>query len=131
MLSLCSPHPDEAINVQIQSTQSDDTILAELGKRLAQKRLGRPWSQAELAEAAGVSKRTVERVEAGASIQLANWLRVLRALELLEDLEAWLPESGPSPMQRLRQKHSKSVRRKRVSSTRKVSEEPWSWEEKS
>lgn len=119
-----------ALNVQIQSTQPDATILAEIGKRLAQKRLTQPWSQAELAEAAGVSKRTVERVEAGASIQLANWIRVLRALELLEDLEAWLPESGPSPMQRLNQKHKSSVGRKRVSSARQTKEKPWSWEEK-
>lgn len=116
--------------MQIHAKQPDAIILVELGKRLAQKRLARPWSQAELAEAAGVSKRTVERVEAGASIQLANWLCVLRALELLADLEAWLPESGPSPMDRLRKKRSGSPQRKRVSASRNTAEKPWDWEDK-
>ncbi|MDA0666718.1 MAG: helix-turn-helix domain-containing protein [Planctomycetota bacterium] len=116
--------------MQLHPNQSDAIILAEMGKRLAQKRLAKPWSQAELAAAAGVSKRTIERVEAGASIQLANWLCVLRALELIEDLEAWLPESGPSPMDRLRQKRSKSPQRKRVSALRNAAEKPWDWEDK-
>ena len=115
--------------MQLRTDQPDDIVLAEMGKRLAQKRLARPWSQAELAQAAGVSKRTVERVEAGASIQLVNWLRLLRALELLEDLQAWLPESGPSPMERLRQKGREVSLRKRVSATRKSGEEPWDWED--
>lgn len=114
----------------LHADQPDAALLAEIGMRLAQKRLARSWSQAELAEAAGVSKRTVERVEAGASIQLANWLRVLRALELLADLEAWLPESGPSPMQRLRQKRSSAPQRKRVSASRNKTEKPWDWEDK-
>ena len=53
------------------------------------------WVQ--LAEQAGISKRTLERLDAGAAAtQLSLFLRVLRQLDLLEQLELLLPEPQPS-----------------------------------
>ena len=67
---------------------TDDALLQELGRRIAQQRLDRNLSQAQLAEQAGISKRTLERLEAGASAtQLSLFLRVLRQLDLLERLD--------------------------------------------
>ena len=71
---------------------TDQATLAELGVRAARARLERGWTQAQLAEAAGVSKATVERLENGSSTQLHNLLRCLRALDRLENLEGLLPE---------------------------------------
>lgn len=84
--------------MQLTEGQSDDLILEELGKRIAYKRLERGLTQAELAREAGLSKRTLERVEAGASTQLANFVRILRSLGLLGGLELLLPESPASPI---------------------------------
>ena len=52
--------------------QSDGAVLNLLGERLGRHRLDHNLTQADLAAAAGVSKRTVERLEAGGSTQLSN-----------------------------------------------------------
>ena len=64
---------------------TDEAVLSELGSRLAQVRLERNLTQAQLAEQAGVSKRTVERLESGSvATQLSGFIRVCRVLELLD-----------------------------------------------
>lgn len=68
------------------SLPTDDVVLARLGERLARVRLGRDVTQQQLAAAAGVGKTVVERIESGKSITLANYVRVLRALDLLDEL---------------------------------------------
>jgi transcriptional regulator with XRE-family HTH domain len=106
--------------------ETDDRVLAELGARIARQRLDAGLTQAGLAERAGVSKRTVERIEAGASTQSVNLVRVLRALDLLDALDSAIPEPGPSPLELLRQKGKPRVRasgRRR----KRVSGEPWTW----
>ncbi|WP_340645936.1 helix-turn-helix domain-containing protein [Phenylobacterium sp.] len=77
---------------------SDDAVTEEIGCRVAAVRLQRQMTQAQLAAAAGVSKRTVERLEGGAPTQLGNLIRCLRALDKLEDLERFLPETPTSPI---------------------------------
>lgn len=59
-------------------------------------------TQAALAFEAGVSKRTLERIEAGESVQFVSLVRVLRALRLVENLETLAPAGGPTPMELLR-----------------------------
>ena len=79
-----------------QRLMTDEALLKELGGRIAQQRLDRNLSQAQLAEQAGISKRTLERLEAGAAAtQLSLFLRVLRQLDLLERLDLLLPEPQP------------------------------------
>lgn len=74
---------------------TDQMILSELGRRLAQARLGKQFTQKYLAERAGVSKRTVERLESGeVAPQLTAFVRICRALELVERFERLVPESG-------------------------------------
>lgn len=78
-----------------------------------------------LAEQAGVSKRTVERIEAGATTQISTLIRILRVLELLDRLETLVPEAGPRPMDLVRLKGNT---RKRASGKRNsTDEEPWHW----
>ncbi|MDH5675249.1 MAG: helix-turn-helix domain-containing protein [Myxococcales bacterium] len=111
------------------SLQSDESALAEVGQRLARRRIELGMTQAELAEHAGVGKRTLERLEHGDSTQLTNYVRILRSLELLE---AWIevhPQPGPSPMALLReQKREKKRVRK---SARGEQDEPWTWGDES
>lgn len=112
--------------MNISNLLSDETILAEIGERIARHRLDKQMTQAQLAEQAGVSKRTVERVEAGASAQLATIVRIFRVLGLLPGLERMIPEPSPSPMDLLKRK---GKQRQRASSPRDndEAEEPWSW----
>ncbi len=107
-------------------TMTDDAVLEELGRRLARRRLDLQLTQAKLAEQAGVSKRTVERMEAGAAAQTLSLIRILRVLDLLQGLDQLIPETGPRPMDLLK---LKGKERKRASSRRAAdpSGEVWSW----
>jgi transcriptional regulator with XRE-family HTH domain len=107
-------------------TLGDDAVLEELGRRLVRRRLALQITQAALAEQAGVSKRTVERIEAGAAAQTLSLIRILRVLDLLQGLDQLIPETGPRPMDLLK---LKGKERKRASSSRTgdQSGEAWSW----
>jgi len=110
---------------------SDEGILRELGGRLTGARLERNLTQAALAEAAGVSKRTVERLESGeVATQLSGFVRVCRALGLLERFDTLLPEAMPSPMEQLK---SQGRQRRRASRKRAGTEtsKKWTWGEPS
>jgi transcriptional regulator with XRE-family HTH domain len=97
----------------IQRLMSDEALLQELGQRIARLRLERNLSQAQLAEQAGISKRTLERLEAGASAtQLSLFLRVLRQLDLLEQLELLLPELSPLALLQQQATRKRACRRR-------------------
>jgi putative transcriptional regulator len=107
---------------------SDDLVLRELGNRLARYRLNRNLAQDALAKEAGISQRTVLRIEHGHSTQASNLIRVLRALGLLENLEALIPEPAISPLQQV--KMQGRLRRRASSKSNKPKQKaPWSWGE--
>jgi transcriptional regulator with XRE-family HTH domain len=111
--------------MKIEGLLTDESILTELGSRLVQRRLELRLTQGMLAEQAGVSKRTVERIEAGGTAQMSTMVRLLRVLELLDRLETLVPETGPRPMELLK---FKGKTRKRVRAKRKpVEGKPWRW----
>ena len=74
-------------------------MLSELGERAQQHRVGMNLTQAELANSAGVSQRTIERLEGGNSVQLDTLMRILRALQLSANLDQLIPESSVRPIQ--------------------------------
>jgi transcriptional regulator with XRE-family HTH domain len=104
---------------------ADEAAQVEIGVRLAAARVGLRMTQAQLAEAAGVSKRTVERLEDGASTQLTNLLRCLRALGMLEALERLLPETPISPVELLKLRGRVRVRVRSPKSSMPMS--AWKW----
>ena len=105
--------------------------LERLGERVVQHRLNRNLTQVELARAAGLSRRTLARLENGEPTQLENFLRTLIALGLEDGLDRLVPDVPPSPIQQL----ERSGRaRQRASGSRKSSPatgEPWSWGDES
>jgi len=115
--------------VKITLDLTDESILKEVGGRLAGVRLGRNLTQAALAEEAGVSKRTVERLESGeVATQLSGFLRVCRVLGLLERFGSLIPEAVASPMEQLKmqgRKRQRAAGRKVASGERKK----WTWSE--
>jgi transcriptional regulator with XRE-family HTH domain len=104
---------------------SDDALLKELGDRLQRNRLNRNMTQAALAKEAGISERTIIRIEQGHSTQLSSLIRLLRSLGLLENMDALVPKPAISPIQQMKVQ-SKSRQRASSSKTEKASE-PWSW----
>lgn len=109
---------------------SDEALLKELGRRIARHRLDGNLTQDALAREAGVSQRTLIRIEQGHSTQAANLLRLLRALHLIENLEALIPEPAASPIQQLKMG---GKRRRRASSpaASPPAGKPWAWGDQS
>ena len=67
---------------------SSDEIIAELGLRLKAVRLSQSLTQADLAEQAGVSTGTVKSLERTGQSSVASLVRVVRALGLIDQLQA-------------------------------------------
>jgi len=89
--------------MQFSDIQGDAAILQELGARIERVRLQRNLTQAALAARAGVSKRTIERLESGeTATRLAGFLRVCHVLGLLQQLDQLVPAPAPSPMELLK-----------------------------
>lgn len=112
--------------MRITSQLSDEVILREIGSRLAAARLARNLTQAALAEEAGVSKRTIERLESGeVAARLSALVRVCRALHMAERLDALVPAPAASPVEQLK---LAGRRRKRASGRRSRSTSAtWTW----
>ena len=112
--------------MRIDTESTNTAILAELGLRLARARLSRNLKQEKLAQVAGISKSTVERMEAGQSVQLANFIRALAALGLAQNLESLLPDSVSSPLAQLKhrpkQRHRDSSERNNATASGR-----WTW----
>ncbi len=122
--------------MKFTASLTDSALLTELGARIARARLQADRTQEELAREAGLSRATLRRLEGGASTQLTNLVRVLRALGLIGGLEALLPEPVESPLESYRRKEKP---RQRASGRRGAREEAedggqgpgWSWGDES
>jgi putative transcriptional regulator len=106
---------------------SDSALLKELGERLYRYRLNRNMTQAAVAKEAGLSERTINRIEHGHSTTVSNFIRLLRSLGLLENMDALVPEPSISPIQQMK---LQGRSRKRASSSKREEEGGiWSWGE--
>jgi len=117
--------------MRIAPNITDEALLKVIGGRLARLRLAKNLTQGQLAEQAGLGLRTVQRLELGAAAtQLSGFVRVCRALGLVERFDALIPEEVASPIAQL-----KLLGRKRQRATGKKAGpgEPkkWTWGEPS
>jgi putative transcriptional regulator len=83
------------------SIATSDQIETALCKRLETIRLSRNTTQEQLAEEAGVSPRTIGRLEKGQGVSLDTFIRVLMALRIQHNLEALLPDPAVRPIERV------------------------------
>lgn len=117
--------------MRIEVRQTDETVLRELGRRLRRTRLERNLSQVELARDAGVERKAIQRLEAGDSVRMASFVRVLRALRLLDALDRLIPEPAPSPIELLklegRQRQRATGARADRAGPPVEHDRPWQW----
>jgi transcriptional regulator with XRE-family HTH domain len=118
--------------MKITGQLSDEAILREVGSRLGAVRLARNLTQAALADEAGVSKRTVERLESGeVAARLSGLVRICRALDIADRLDALVPSPSVSPIEQLK---LAGHRRKRASGRRRPAtstKQKWTWGDES
>lgn len=79
--------------------KSGSDIIRELGKRYAgyRKRMG--FTQRDVASKSGLSLFTISSFENGSStgITMSSFIKLLRAIDSLEEIEKLLPELPASP----------------------------------
>ncbi len=108
----------------------DEAVLLELGRRLTAIRLGQNLTQRELAERAGLGLRTVQRLERGENAtQLGGFVRVCRALGLMDRIDQLLTEPPPSPLDQLKRQERKRQRAsgRRQASAPDAAAATWTW----
>jgi len=81
------------------SSMNSQAVLKEIGVRTRRERLNQNLTQETLSQRAGVSRRVVLDLEKGKGCGLSSLIEILRALRKLDQLDAFLPDPGISPLQ--------------------------------
>ena len=88
--------------------------INEIGIRIKQYRINMEMTQQELADKAGISCRSVQRLEQGETVLLENFIRVLSALGIEDNLELLIPDQTKRPSYYLNNEIKKRVRKKKT-----------------
>ena len=78
--------------------KSNQAILLEIGQRIRDIRIRKNIQQKELAIGSGVGLSTVIRLEKGDGIAVEKLIRILRFMDMLENLELLFPKPSISPI---------------------------------
>lgn len=107
------------------SLASSEMIEDELSQRIEEIRLRRNITQKRLAEEAGVSRSTITRLaQDGKGISLDSFIRILKALQIADNLQVLLPDPGISPLEDLKRKSQPERQRARPKTKQK---KKWNW----
>ena len=100
-------------------SKSDAALMETIGQFVQHHRLQQNRSQAEVAEAAGISRSTLSLLERGEKIHLGSLIQVLRVLELLFVMDAFKVNTEISPIAyaQLRKQGRQRARTKNVPAT--------------
>jgi len=119
-----------------QAASPKQSIQA-IGRQLEQLRLSKNLSQSLVASEAGVSRRTITRMEAGETVSLDTFVRVLKVYGIADRIAALFPEHTVRPIERVKfggkqRKRASPVKNSATDKSRKgpvaePSQKPWSW----
>jgi len=107
------------------SLATSKQIITFLSSQLVNLRLARNWTQAQLANEAGVSLKTITNLESGKSGTLDTFIRVIKALNLQANLINLLPDATVRPMERTQLTGSERKRSRKDREKDEVA--PWVW----
>jgi transcriptional regulator with XRE-family HTH domain len=79
-------------------SMSDKVIAANIGAFVKHHRLEQNKSQEALAQAAGISRSTLSLLERGETVTLATLIQVLRVLDQMHIMEAFVVPKTISPL---------------------------------
>jgi len=98
------------ISNKIQSDISDPALMKRIGFFIRHHRLEQNKSQSQLAEEAGINRSTLSQFENGMNSNLLTFIQLLRALNMLQILDAFAIETQISPLQLARMDKLKRIR---------------------
>lgn len=90
-------------------SMTNGAIAAELGGRLERLRLERNIPQQQLAKEIGITPKSYRQLVAGGG-KLENMIAALRALNALQHLDNFLPDTPPSPLEQIKLRGKKRIR---------------------
>jgi transcriptional regulator with XRE-family HTH domain len=116
--------------IELKNNPADAAVLQLLGERISGYRLNKNLTQAQLAEDAGVSSSTLNRMESGSSAQRNNSVRELRALHLLENISLLISKPATSPIQQVKLAGKTRQRARPVTSASGDNDQgtTWTWD---
>jgi transcriptional regulator with XRE-family HTH domain len=105
---------------------SDKAIIDIIGERLQTARINQNKTQEDLSLKSGVSLRTIKNIESGStSSNLKVIIALLRALEMLDQLDNFSPDQKISPIMLAEMQGKKRQRAsKKGDNTQKAKDEP-------
>ena len=80
------------------TAMSDKALAGQIGTFVRHHRLEQNKTQDTLAHAAGISRSTLSLLERGKSVTLATLIQVLRVLDQLQIMDAFVVEQRISPL---------------------------------
>ncbi|WP_299703300.1 helix-turn-helix transcriptional regulator [uncultured Tateyamaria sp.] len=89
-------------DIKNQTFKSAEALASDIGSKLERLRLSRNITQTDLAINAGISERTLRRLESGDGATLDSLLRVLLALKIAQNLDLLVPDPRVRPIERVR-----------------------------
>lgn len=114
-------------HIMTLANMSPTAITEELGNRLKRARLNADLTQAELASRTGLHRRTILNAEKG-RVQLENFVAILAALGMAEQLNMFLPIQEISPLQLAELKGQERQRASKAKNKNpKIKEDKPSW----
>jgi len=111
-------------DISDMSTNSDVSILKQIGEFIKEKRIEQNIKQDSLAASAVLSRSTLSLIERGESISLINLIKILRILDALYVLDKFKIETQISPMLLAKEEQKK---RKRAYGEKEKPEEELGW----
>ena len=108
------------------SQMTDKGVLAEIGRRIRQKRLNKNMTHNELVEQTGLSRATISKIEKGDSASFLNIVMILRALDAIDQLDLFLPSTLVDPAAIAKFEGHK---RQRASKKKAETDTQWEWGE--
>jgi transcriptional regulator with XRE-family HTH domain len=89
---------------------SDSAITAYIGGFVKNERILQDITQDELSHAAGISRSTLSILESGGSVTFPTLLQVMRVLNQLQFLNAFVVQEQISPMTKTKKEQTKRKR---------------------
>lgn len=109
--------------MKITQNSTDSEAMQELGKRLQRYRIDSGLSQNELSDMTGISAKTIANLEDGRQTNTLTLIRILRALDLLDNLELIAPPQDNRPIDFLR--YNKKAPQRASRNRHKAEERVW------
>lgn len=111
--------------MKIEKNQSEKSILKEIGQRIKQHRISLNITQADLADKSGISSSTEVRIENGEDSKFSNYIKILSALNMQDNLDVLIPEVQPD----FKSIFEEKPKRQRATPNNGKKNTQWVWEE--